>query len=187
MKKSYLVSWSGGLDSTYLIYKLISEGHRVDAVYTALFNNLGKTERESAAIESIRIIFEKNNNFNFLGTTKIEVTGGGSALVLKQIPALLTTLLYSTNNNDIVALSYVMNDCAVSFLPEIKKIWNSYKSLSDNLPKLEFPLIKNNKQDIWYKLPEEIRQYTTWCEEENLKEFCDCIPCKRMDFIKNDK
>ena len=46
MKHVYYVLWSAGLDSTYLIYKLLEEGHTVIAGYCDIKNNRTKTIME---------------------------------------------------------------------------------------------------------------------------------------------
>jgi hypothetical protein len=180
MQKRYLVSWSGGLDSTYLIHKLLQEGHSVSAFYTALFNNLNKTERETKAIEEIRKIFEENPKFRMLGTNKIEFAGSANCLLLKQVPAWICSVIcFADSQYTTAAIGYIMNDDAISYLTEIKAIYDSYRGISDNLPELEFPLLKVKKREAWYGLPETIRTHITWCEEAGHKT-CTCHACSRM-------
>lgn len=84
--KHYLVSWSGGLDSTYLIYDLLRKNQRVSAVYTKIQNNTAKNLREHAAIAAIRPIFEINPNFKLLGENEVNINMYG-AVSLAQVPA----------------------------------------------------------------------------------------------------
>lgn len=182
-QKHYLVSWSGGVDSTYLICKLLEEGHKVSAFYTALFNNVDKTKRETEAITEIRKIFEQNQNFSFVGSNNIELWAYGECLALKQVPAWICSLAYfASDKYDTVAIAYIMGDDAISFIPDIEKIWNSYRGITDGkLPKLEFPLVKLKKSEAWYDLPLVIRDHVTWCEE-NGNPICKCHSCARMIF-----
>lgn len=184
-RKHYLVSWSGGVDSTYLIHKLLEQGHSVSAFYTALFNNVDKTKRETDAINEIRKIFELNPNFSFKGSNNIELWSYGECIALKQVPAWICSLMYFANSAyDAVAIAYIMGDDAISFIPDIKKIWNSYRGISDGLlPKLEFPLTKLKKSEAWYNLPIPIRSHVTWCEENGTTPTsCKCHSCARMIF-----
>lgn len=65
----YLVLWTGGLDSTSLVLKLLQDGHHVTAAYIEIENNDTKTERELHAISEIsKYLNMKFDNFNFLGT-----------------------------------------------------------------------------------------------------------------------
>jgi hypothetical protein len=182
-QKHYLVSWSGGVDSTYLIHKLLQDGHLVSAFYTALFNNVDKTKRETDAITEIRKIFELNPNFLFKGSNNIELWSYGSCIALKQVPSWICSLLYFAENYyDAVAIAYIMGDDAISYIPDIEKIWNAYRGISvDTLPKLEFPLTKMKKAEAWNYLPLDIRQHVTWCEDDGTPT-CQCHSCARMVF-----
>ena len=178
----YLVSWSGGYDSTFLICKLLSEGHQVHGLYTSLLNNEQKTKRELQAIDDLYENYFKNYNFTYSKDSSVNIHGNCN-LSLKQPILFLTSLLYSSGGYDKVAIGYVLNDCAISFLPELNAIWNSYKMLSnDKIPDLEFPLIKVDKTTTVSSIPYKIKKYITWCEspvESNLP--CGvCAPCKKM-------
>jgi tRNA U34 2-thiouridine synthase MnmA/TrmU len=67
--KKYFVSWSGGLDSTFLIYKLLSEGYSVCSSYVKIGNNEEKTTRELNSIKNIIPLFkdEFKNKFSYYG------------------------------------------------------------------------------------------------------------------------
>jgi hypothetical protein len=106
---------------------------------------------------------------------------------------------------DEVHIGYTMNDSAVSYLDEIKKIWQSFFTLSfpfsdyRHIPELKFPLLKYSKDmivnDLRYLLPDDI--YNLWtCEmpsvlyerkktkhggREQIIEHCGrCAPCKKI-------
>jgi len=66
------VLWSGGLDSTYLVQKLLEEGRPVQAFYVEIKNNVEKTERERAAIEGMLPFFE-GEDFSFKRLVSIEM------------------------------------------------------------------------------------------------------------------
>lgn len=42
-----LIPWSGGLDSTYLVWKSLKEGHHVNTAYFTIINNHTKTSEMS--------------------------------------------------------------------------------------------------------------------------------------------
>lgn len=183
--KHYLVSWSGGLDSTALIYRLLKGGHRVSALYTNILNNAEKADRELRAIQIIRDVFETNSNFKYLGHNDIHVNVS-SYTCLAQVPAFICSLVYATSEHyDAVAIAYVLNDDAISYVNDIQRIWNSYRSMKIDLPPLSFPLSKASKQELYGDLPDNIKHHITWCEEADLSSVhtCSCKPCKRMKEI----
>ena len=181
--KNYLVSWSGGLDSTYLIWLLLMQGHSVVAVYTELENSGCKTRRELDSIDKMLPILE-SYNFKFKGGNKIFIKGSHSQLSLSQPLLWLNSLMYQLEDKtDIVAVGYILGDDAISYLSDFKKIFNSMLGLTicKKKPKLEFPLIKHHKKVIYESLPEKLRIHTTWCENFFGDDLCGkCVPCKKM-------
>lgn len=180
-KKKILVSWTGGLDSTYLVYKLLNEGHLVNTCYTEIMNNKEFTKREKKAISKMIDSFKQYHNY--LGHLESESMGYTKNIVFGQILCILQGLIHNYNEHDEVAVGYVMNDDIISYLPDIKKIWNSYKSICySNFPKLTFPLIKYSKSQICNELPKILLDNITYCVRfEDIDEPCGkCRSCKRM-------
>lgn len=118
--------------------------------------------------------------------TQIKRTDG--YLSLSQPIVWLSALAYNTEFYSKAAIGYVQHDCAISWLDEIKAIWQSYRGMAqypDRWPELEFPLIKMPKKEIWNLLDEEIRNLCVYCESPIDKidigyVDCDeCAACKR--------
>ncbi len=180
-KKKILVSWTGGLDSTYLVYKLLNEGHFVNTCYTKIVNNIDVTKREKQAISKMMIDFKQYNNY--LGHLESESIGYNKNICFRQVLCILQGLINNYNNHDEVCIGYVMNDDIVSYLPDIIKIWNSYKSICHSIfPKLLFPLVKYSKKQIYDELPSRFLDNITYCErtEDNDEPCNKCRSCKRM-------
>lgn len=175
-----LVAWSGGLDSTALINYLLKKGDSVSSIYVEIPNNGEKVKREKQAIENMTP-YLNHYAFTHIGSTIISPLDG-SMLCLKQPMLCLTALLYAlTSQHDCVAIGYVSGDCAISYLPDIRSIWDSFSSLTDRkLPPLTFPLIKREKSELFSELPSELKTHVTWCENHEDKAPCgQCHPCKR--------
>jgi 7-cyano-7-deazaguanine synthase in queuosine biosynthesis len=176
-----LVAWSGGLDSTALIDYLLKRGDSVSSIYVELPNNGEKVKREQQAIDNM-MPYLNHYAFRHLGITSIQPYGG-SILSLKQPVLWLTGLIYAlTTDYDCVSMGYVMGDCAVSYLSEIRAIWDSFAGLTSyKLPPLTFPLIKDEKIELWNKLPDELKKHVTWCEcyDKVIAPCGTCHPCKR--------
>jgi len=200
----YLVPWSGGLDSTYLVWHLLSCGHSVDTVYFSLGNNSAKTTRELKARDKIKKYFSSFSKFKDREKMfNIDVDDTSRCYSdLAQVPAWITGIVYSCGNNkesfplstsgnhsyDYVALGYVMGDHAISFIEDIKKIYMAFGGLSaerQKLPKLVFPLKKMLKEDICNKLPNDILKEVTFCEER-IDNCGKCAPCKRWKALEVD-
>jgi len=179
-----LVAWSGGLDSTALIDYLLKKGDRVSSIYIEVPGNGDKCKREQRAIDRMTSYFSRYS-FEHLGTTTISPYSG-SVLAMKQPLLWLTGLVYALNSqHDSVAIGYVMGDCAISYLPDIRSIWDSFSALSDRqLPPLTFPLIKKDKTDLWKDIPDEVKPHITWCESHAaiIAPCGECHPCRRALF-----
>ena len=182
-KKTVLIPWSGGLDSTYMIYDYLCKGYKVKAFYVDYAAGSLRTLNELKAIESLRYKFDKIGNYNFVYYEKsiLDLKYQGN-LILAQVPIWIFSILNRIDEDvDEVAIGYVMNDDAISFLPEIKNIYNANLKICYNKPKLVFPLIKTKKEDIWFKLPQEMKDIVVSCEEptSDFKDCKQCPSCKR--------
>ena len=192
--KKVLVLFSGGLDSTYLVYKNLKEGNQVIPIYTEIMNNTKKVYAEKTQIDRIyNLLYEEFSGYlhPIYFPNRFEITGsGGNVSVLPQVPAWIFGIIYSgqLQNVDEVQIGYVMNDDAISYLDDIKAIYHSYQNMVPiKLPELVFPLTKTKKYEIDEKLPEKYRELTISCEyptiayNQGIKFYdCgDCEPCKR--------
>jgi 7-cyano-7-deazaguanine synthase in queuosine biosynthesis len=189
--KNVLLGWSGGLDSTRLILHYRSLGWNIDAIYCILKNNPEKTERELAARKAIMEQYFHDwvkPAFNLRhGHTSIDLGAVWRAPSFSQVvPWLLTLFMNVAEDHDEVALGYICGDDAISYLDEIKAVWNSFNGISKfQLPPLVFPLMKKTKPEIYWEIPEGIRGLTTWCESANKEDNCgECIPCRKMLFYE---
>jgi 7-cyano-7-deazaguanine synthase in queuosine biosynthesis len=181
--KKVFVLWSGGVDSTALIIYLLGAGCRVTAGRITILNNEQQTRKEVAAIDKMApIIRSFHPNFTYTGSVSdICINGSGNNVLLQQVPMFLT-VIYQLRDYDEFAMGYVMNDDAVSFVPDIINIYNSYKPLVQNLPTITFPLLKERKTDIYYALPESLKPLVVWCDSTCIDDApCGhCHSCERM-------
>lgn len=188
-----LVAWSGGLDSTYLIWKAIQLGIKVDAAYFELVNNATKVKREQMAIGALLPYFNQNPNFKFLGTTvKFEI-GNDHEVVgsyLQQVPIWLSSIVYSYNEkHNKIALGYVTGDDDISYLPEIQGIYAAVSKMfrTDKIPELVIPLRKISKWVELQELPHDIINSVTFCEEvlADGEDNCGkCAPCRWWKYLE---
>lgn len=191
---TYLVSWSGGVDSTALINRLLKEGHAVEATYTVVNNNSTKVVREVRAITGIAKLWKPFRFELKEAASQFDISLGNREMRLHQPLLWLTSLFYSCHAKiDRVAIGYVLNDCAISYLNELKTIWRAMWLLTDRAPvPLEFPLMRDSKKELWDSLDSNVQKLVTWCESDKVDalleagfppEPCGCAPCRRMRFL----
>ena len=188
-----IVLWSGGMDSTFLVKKYMDEGHKVDAVYFTLENNDTKTKMELQATKKLSKFFNEMSNegkgeflFSNQAMGRAEVSRGGD-IVAHQVPFWILAALFSIDSSvDEVAIGYVQNDCMISFLDDIRRVYKAYQPFfSYKLPKLVFPLMKWTKQEIKDALAKELMDLCVWCEcptelvGDRYEPCGHCSPCKR--------
>lgn len=186
IRKKVFCLWSGGIDSTYMIYKYLKEDYYVSCGYVKITNNVNKTETELKAIDNMLPFFRSFDNFMYEDIILETTINKSFILDFSQIPIWILSIL-TTSGYDKVGIAYVMNDDAISYLNELKNIYNSYRELSSNseLPELEFPLSKIKKEYILISIPDELKKYTVFCEnpilnKNNKYEICySCSACRR--------
>ncbi len=198
MRKTVLIPWSGGMDSTYLIQHYGEQGYEVYAGYIELENNEIKTAMELRAIEKMEPLLKAKYDFVYLGKIfKVDINAvDQNRLSLSQPLVWLTALAYNTYWYDEVALGYVLSDQGISWLNDFQDIWQAFSKLSpspEKWPKLSFPLIKKHKSDMWLEMHKDIRELCVWCEEPiddeiiGWKPCGECAPCKRRILEQFDK
>ena len=186
VERRILAAWSGGLDSTGMVHRYLEAGCNVDVVYGHFKNNEHKSARELSARGIMLERFFKEHyhgKIRHLNTVEFSINSGCGNAAFTQIPPWLFTLISSVNpSHTEVALGYIMNDDAISYLDEIRTVWNAYQGLFEfELPPLVFPLMKIKKEQIYRDLPPWLRDRVTWCENVRKDDKCGyCLPCQRM-------
>ena len=173
MSKNIAILFSGGLDSTYLMWKALSDGHDVYPIYIEIRNNDTKSLIEKQQCELI--IKKLNNEFKKdirLNKTITVDVHNHKNLGFAQ-PFLWSTLVNVGLSREIseVQIGYVYGDAVIAYIPEIKKTYNSAKPFIKYQPKLTFPAIKVHKDDIIYELPRQYRKLIVSCENIQLKKY----------------
>jgi hypothetical protein len=197
MKKRTYVLWSGGLDSTYLIQKLLDENKEQEIVagYVEVENNSEKVKMEKAAIARMVPFFQKHYGYRFSYhgvVMSLHVKNPGSIIHFSQMPLWINSVISTARDIDEVAFGYVMNDDAISHLEDIRKIFRAYKPIcAPKFPKITFPLSKMKKEHFVDALYEELRSNVVWCEFPKQKgntpdqyEYCgNCVPCSHSPIV----
>lgn len=203
MNKKVAILFSGGLDSTYLVWKNLKEGNSVTPIYVEIENNETKTILEKNRIELLHKEFKKefDSDAYWEGNSKLKyikylfsvgVDANENSLYFKQVPIwIVATLFMQSLDVDEIQIGYVSNDDAISFLDDIRKIYKSYQAICEPMKPLKFPLTKFKKEQMARELPENYLKLVISCEnpqiignkDTELIEYlpcCRCEPCKRI-------
>lgn len=195
MHKRVVILFSGGLDSTYLVWKNLKDGNTVFPVYINICNNGEKSILEKNRVELL--YHEFNNEFGDLihsikhGMDVSIISTNSDALVFKQVPIWLLGVLYSQYNADEIQIGYVMNDDVVSYITDIGNIYKSYSVIMDKMLPLKFPLLKKSKYEMVDELPNNYLNLIVSCENPIIigsrtakhlqyEPCCDCGSCRRI-------
>jgi len=166
--KKVAISFSGGMDSVSLAIDNLEKGNNVELLRFEISNNWAKSILERKACTDIVKELEKkypNKHISLTHCGNVELLNVSLTLPQAVIWAFMlgSSSFYSV---DEVQVGYILNDCAVSYMDEIKKLYSSFQAFKDQkLPPLKFPYIKKHKSEIYRNLPYDIRKMTVTCEQ----------------------
>jgi 7-cyano-7-deazaguanine synthase in queuosine biosynthesis len=192
-----LLPFSGGLDSTVLLWENLNKGNNVHLVYIDFKNNnLQSIVEQKQKIKILDKIFEirpefKNqiikesynsvdidfNNRNFYSGTAIF--------------HIIFSCLNINQHYDEIQIGVVAKDYMMSMIKEMEELYSIIKKFThkDEYPELTFPLIKETKRHLAYGIPNDIFQLTFSCEyptineeQELIKDCGECDKCKRNHY-----
>lgn len=182
--KKINVLWSGGMDSTFLVYGLLKSGYKVD-VYSVDFTNYTngfEKDARKALIKLFKRDFSKQFSYN-KNLMKITYFGLPNTNNPQLISWLFATTSYVKKGFNDFALGYVKGDHDVENNMNIsQKIIEALNFLNETKVFLHFPLSDFNKWEIYSLLPKEYLDKVVWCYRlsKSLYGDCDCAACKRM-------
>lgn len=181
-KKHPLIVYSGGIDSTYLLYSELKKGD----VYTcyiegAQSQDKARLEQEGRA-KNITIL-EKLTGNRVLSDTIVKTTTTWTARTSNgnyvdngncaqdgtwgQAHQWLNGILYVSNSDkhSSIQMGHVLGDCISIHLGSQKKAWKYIQRFTKNAPiPLEFPLAMYEKFDLMYRMPYEVIANIWVCE-----------------------
>jgi len=201
-----LQAWSSGFDSTCLLYKNLREGNEVYPIYIDS-KRIDKVKRECElrAIKEITETLGKqfNNYYTklyyhenvevFVGSEG--VGNGYSYQPFLWIMGLFNHVISNPHIDfDEVHIGYIMNDDALSFIEDLKILWNHLFKFNrttilgnKKIPRLEFPLKYFCKQDVLTSLKEANLLNSCWtCENPEFinGQFYHCATCTPCTHLK---
>lgn len=193
--KKVAVLFSGGLDSTFLVWKNLKDGNEVFPIYIKIKNNKTKTILEKNRINLLYNEFFKEfesniNNVQYVAS--VDIIANEDSLYFKQMPIWIFSLMFMQSMEiDEIQIGYVSNDDAISYLDDIQNIYRSYQAICEPMKPLVFPLTKWKKYAIFQDLPKQYRDLIISCEAPKIigdrkakiiqyEPCCDCSSCKTI-------
>lgn len=180
--KAY-VMWSGGLDSTALIWHYLKRGYKVSAGYVAFPINVGKTRAELGAIQRM-LPFLERYPFSFKGVIGWFRWSYGMNDNLHRGPFALVNIIYSAmldEKFDEMAMGMVRDDNVYD--AELKAYVKLHRSLRPFIltkNRFAFPLRKKSKKQLLATLPPELRRHIWTCDQlTSARQRKPCGKCPR--------
>jgi 7-cyano-7-deazaguanine synthase in queuosine biosynthesis len=185
-----LIPWSGGLDSTYLVWKRLQERHVVQPYYVEILNNEQKTVRELNAIKGLRETLKGSLGI-LLDLQVVKFKSSWTDLESPQLPIIHLGAMYVKNyESDRMEVAYVKGDNCLDHLESGREIIRAMCKMSSmdtkrNTFEVHYPLTDTSKEDIIAELPFNLYKLVTFCEMNYSKpcpyfDGCgQCSPCKR--------
>lgn len=184
--------WSGGVDSTYMLFWLLAHGYEVHTIYCELENNSFKVKRENWARKKIREWVAANSprlNINWHHReepiSKMNIQSGEFRSCLAQAPVWLVNTQFACGHFGqglprTYVMAYVNGDDALHWIPAFDKIVEGYNMLAKDGHEITvlFPLA-SMKKTWFYEALKPIYGLMTWCEYFVLKKNCECPACVR--------
>lgn len=190
--KTVTLFWSGGVDSTYMLFWLLAHGYEVHTIYCELENNSFKVKRENLAREKIRNWTIANVpsvtsrwHHRKEPISRIKISSGDFRACLAQAPLWLVNTQFiggelSRELPRTYVMAYVNGDDALYWIPAFNKIVEGYNMLAKDGHDITvlFPLA-SMKKAWFYEALQPIYGLMTWCEYHVLKKNCKCPACVR--------
>lgn len=184
-RKRALVLFSGGLDSTFALWKLMCEGREFDIMYVNAGQHLFKQRAERASRDDVLRALSNHqalpNYRDITPVNNVNINAGVAIGFSQPISWLVAALeVVDPHLHDEVIIGYVSGDQIAYVLHELETAWNSlWKVVKMGPPiPLSFPLIYKFKQDMLKELPDDVIEQTWMCECPEL-DGDDLVECQR--------
>lgn len=185
MKPKILVMFSGGLDSTGVLYRLMKSKEELLVHHLYLSNKENRAEAESFAVKNVVDYMKKIREFSYTESYHEYPSYNGNFMWDSDLYNFVAgTICASAKTIAEVAIGRTKSDTALDRSERGTKILNI---LSPNVKKI-FPVGEMTKKEIYEMLPKELRELTWSCRtpiyKENNIEMCKrCKTCLEISRI----
>ena len=193
--KGPLILFSGGLDSTSLVYERLKTTN-VHLLYIVGNLNDDKMREELKARDNIKAWLKTNphSKYRILTDTVMQFVVGDQERTMNFInsPQPLTWLFpalyfYRRDIHTSVEIGYVEGDHAIQNLDRLRTIWKNMTEIAKyGFIPLEFPISTRTKKDLYSTIPKELSDRIWVCDmplidaQRNVVKCNRCGNCKRQ-------
>ncbi|WP_420580393.1 hypothetical protein [Reichenbachiella sp.] len=207
-KPGILCMFSGGLDSTAVLHKLITEEeyreYELIIHHIHMINREQRARAEMMAVKNILNYYVENYKVPFVYTQCVFNTNGFDSLQTSRFPYDVDVCSFvagnvctSHGNIKIVTRGRTKTDLESRTDSNEEQHLKTYGifELVLQLAKLEnpeyhYPVIDMTKEEIWNSLPDKVRKMAWWCRRPIYKDENTPLPCNKckpcLDMAKID-
>ena len=196
--KPIYIMWSGGMDSTALLYSTAKTfGTRKNPIYaiSVSTDSINSAYKERWIRKQQKKIFKKEKlHIRYInidirhGYGKYNIENYCSTMLQPLLWLSCLLFIYKYNNSAQILFGYVRGDDIWHKIYEFKQIFNSNKLFVENTTiELKFPLEWITKQEvIKFLMKYNLIRYTSYCEGYGIKPCGECMSCKRILLAKRE-
>lgn len=180
MKPSVLIMFSGGLDSTGVLYKLINSKEELLVHHLYLSNKENRAEAEAVAVKKIVDYMKKIRQFSYTESFHEYPSFNGNFMWDSDIYNFVAgTICLSAKTIKEVAIGRTKSD--IGFATRAERGTKILNILSPSVKKT-YPVGEMTKKEIYDMLPEELRKMTWSCrtpiyKDDDIKMCGSCRTC----------
>lgn len=187
--------WSGGMDSTALLYALAKDyGTKQNPIHavSVTCNRIGNSKREKWYRKQQKRLFKKLGLHIKYHAYNIDIPtnliNNETGVMCQPLFWLCTMpVLYFTIQKIQLCFGYIRQDDIWHKKHEFKQVFNTMKEFGEGNITLHFPLEFTTKQRIiTYLKQHDLLRYTSYCEMEKYKPCGTCPSCKRVKQALNE-
>ncbi|MEQ6168533.1 MULTISPECIES: 7-cyano-7-deazaguanine synthase [unclassified Ekhidna] len=207
-KPSILCMFSGGIDSTGALHHLLTEEkfaeRKLFVHHIHIHNRENRARAEAAAVKHILQYYKKSVSRNFVFTESTFNSTGFGPLKATRFPYDADVIAFyaaniATARKDIgqVVVGRTKTDVESggNYSARMKRRQEIFDAVwlleKDTKPEFFYPLLDLTKEEVWYRLPAEVRNWTWWCrtpvyKNEIAKPCGRCVTCMQVKTFLNE-
>lgn len=201
--KKVAVLFSGGLDSTYLVYKNLMDGNTVHLIMLEITNNESKVKTEKIAYNKLKSLLEEefetsldSTTFEF-GVLNKSVDYYEYKGMFLQMPLFLSSLAFIPVDIEEIQIAYCDGDDAALHIDNVRRAINGMNAILKKEVVVAFPLLNAKKTEYVKVLPQQYINSLVWCENPSVNNDGDdrglyfhtcgfCSPCRKYKQYRSD-